>query len=149
MLKVAPCTVVRSYNQIFSAWWVTTISYNYGATLELRYKLDEVIPYNQPRRLNRLLKLVKRMITLSFCTLFRRNFYQFCYSLTQTIKTTHCKTLTIALALEKFKLIGHVKLQYSLHVHRWGLLYRAKFFLKLTFRALVLRQPIKLSTQFI
>ena len=30
-------------------------------------KLDEVIPYNQPRRLNRLLKLVKRMITLSSC----------------------------------------------------------------------------------
>ena len=39
MLKVAPCTVVRSYIQIFSAWWVTTILYNYGATLsELRYK---------------------------------------------------------------------------------------------------------------
>ena len=38
MLKVAPCTVVRSYNQIFSAWWVTTILYSYGATLcELRY----------------------------------------------------------------------------------------------------------------
>ena len=33
MLKVAPCTVVRSYIQIFSAWWVTTILYNYGATL--------------------------------------------------------------------------------------------------------------------
>ena len=37
MLKVAPCTVgltvVRSYNQIFSAWWVTTISYNYEAML--------------------------------------------------------------------------------------------------------------------
>ena len=32
MLKVAPCTVVRSYIQIFSAWWVTTILYNYGAT---------------------------------------------------------------------------------------------------------------------
>ena len=31
MLKVAPCTVVRSYIQIFSAWWVTTILYNYGA----------------------------------------------------------------------------------------------------------------------
>ena len=38
MLKVAPCTVVRSYIQIFSAWWVTAILYNYGATLcELRY----------------------------------------------------------------------------------------------------------------
>ena len=45
MLKVAPCTVVRlyghtvvwSYIQIFSAWWVTTILYNYGATpCELR-----------------------------------------------------------------------------------------------------------------
>ena len=33
-------TVVLSYNQIFSAWWVTTISYNYGATLELRYNRD-------------------------------------------------------------------------------------------------------------
>ena len=41
MLKVAPCTVVRSYShtviqsyiQIFSAWWVTTILYNYGAKL--------------------------------------------------------------------------------------------------------------------
>ena len=32
-------TVVRSYNQIFSTWWVTTISCSYGATLELRYKL--------------------------------------------------------------------------------------------------------------
>ena len=33
-------TVVGSYNQIFSAWWVTTISYSYGATLcELRYKI--------------------------------------------------------------------------------------------------------------
>ena len=32
-------TVVRSYNQIFSAWWVTTTSYSYGATLcELRYE---------------------------------------------------------------------------------------------------------------
>ena len=29
----------------------------------------------------------------------------------------------------------------ELHVHRWGLLYGAKFFLKMTFRALVLRQP--------
>ena len=27
MLKAAPCMVVRSYNQIFSAWWVTTILY--------------------------------------------------------------------------------------------------------------------------
>ena len=26
-------TVVQSYNQIFSAWWVTLILYNYGATL--------------------------------------------------------------------------------------------------------------------
>ena len=26
-------TVVQSYNQIFSAWWVTAILYNYGATL--------------------------------------------------------------------------------------------------------------------
>ena len=32
-------TVVWSYIQIFSTWWVTTILYNYGATLcELRYK---------------------------------------------------------------------------------------------------------------
>ena len=47
MLKVAPCMVirsysrmgVRSYNQIFLAWWVTTILYNYGATLcKLCYK---------------------------------------------------------------------------------------------------------------
>ena len=47
MLKVAPCmvirsygrTVLRSYIQIFSAWWVTTVLYNYGATLcELRYQ---------------------------------------------------------------------------------------------------------------
>ena len=39
MLKGAPCTVVRSYNQIFLAWWVITILYNYGATLcKLRYK---------------------------------------------------------------------------------------------------------------
>ena len=47
MLKVAPCTVVRSYghmgvrsyNQIFLAWWVTTILYNYGAMLcKLCYK---------------------------------------------------------------------------------------------------------------
>ena len=40
MSKVAPSTVVRSYNRIFSAGWVTTILYNYGATLcELRYDL--------------------------------------------------------------------------------------------------------------
>ena len=39
MLKVAPCMVVQLYIQIFSAWWVTTILYNYGAMLcELRYK---------------------------------------------------------------------------------------------------------------
>ena len=32
-------TLLRSYIQIFSAWWVTTILYTYGATLcELRYK---------------------------------------------------------------------------------------------------------------
>ena len=32
-------TVVWSYIQIFSTWWVTIILYNYGATLcELRYK---------------------------------------------------------------------------------------------------------------
>ena len=46
MLK-APCMVirsygrmgVRSYNQIFLAWWVTTILYNYGAMLcKLCYK---------------------------------------------------------------------------------------------------------------
>ena len=38
VFKVAPCTVVRSYIRIFSAWWVTTILYNYGATFcELRY----------------------------------------------------------------------------------------------------------------
>ena len=31
-------TVIRSYIQIFSAWWETTILYNYVATLcELRY----------------------------------------------------------------------------------------------------------------
>ena len=39
MLKVAPCMVVQLYIQIFSAWWVTTILYNYRAMLcELRYK---------------------------------------------------------------------------------------------------------------
>ena len=32
-LKVAPCTVVWLYIQIFSAWWVTTSLYNYGAML--------------------------------------------------------------------------------------------------------------------
>ena len=32
MLKVAPCTVARSYIQIFWAWWVATILYSYGAT---------------------------------------------------------------------------------------------------------------------
>ena len=38
MLKVASYTVVLSYIQIFLAWWVTTILYNYGATLcELHY----------------------------------------------------------------------------------------------------------------
>ena len=47
MLKVAPCmvghTAVRSYIQIFSAWWDTTILYNYGAILcELRYELYNV-----------------------------------------------------------------------------------------------------------
>ena len=32
-------TVVRSYIQIFSTWWVTITLYNYEATLcELRYK---------------------------------------------------------------------------------------------------------------
>ena len=36
---LCPRTVVRSYNQIFSTWWVTTISCSYGVTLELRYKL--------------------------------------------------------------------------------------------------------------
>ena len=58
MLKVAPCTVgrtvvrsvVRSYGrtvvrsniQIFSARWVTTILYNYEATLcELHYYLEQ------------------------------------------------------------------------------------------------------------
>ena len=56
MLKVTPCTVVQSYSctvlqlysltvvqsyiQIFSARWVTTIFYNYGATLcKLCYNL--------------------------------------------------------------------------------------------------------------
>ena len=34
MLKVAPCTVVQSYNQIFLAWWATTILYIYGATIQ-------------------------------------------------------------------------------------------------------------------
>ena len=44
MLKVAPCTVARSYIQIFSAWWVTTILYSYGATLcELRYNAVGVL----------------------------------------------------------------------------------------------------------
>ena len=43
-------TVVRSYNQIFSAWWVTitTILYSYGATLcELRYKkvIDRIFAF--------------------------------------------------------------------------------------------------------
>ena len=39
-------TVVRLYIQIFSAWWVTTILYNYGATLgELGYEL----PYRMLR----------------------------------------------------------------------------------------------------
>ena len=34
------CTVVQSYIQIFLAWWVTTILYNYGATLcKLRHHL--------------------------------------------------------------------------------------------------------------
>ena len=45
MSKVAPCTVVRSYNRIFSAWWFTTILYNFGATLcELRYDLKFFLP---------------------------------------------------------------------------------------------------------
>ena len=43
-------TVVRWYNQIFSAWWVTitTILYSYGATLcELRYKkvIDRIFAF--------------------------------------------------------------------------------------------------------
>ena len=47
MLKLVPCTVVQSYIQIFSAWWVTTILYNYGASLcELRYKRDTCITYH-------------------------------------------------------------------------------------------------------
>ena len=42
--------VVRSYNQIFSAWWVTitTILYIYGTTLcELRYKkvIDRIFAF--------------------------------------------------------------------------------------------------------
>ena len=46
MLKVAPCTAIRSYNQIFSAWWVTTILYNYGATLCELCELTAIIqPY--------------------------------------------------------------------------------------------------------
>ena len=49
MLKVAPCTVVRSYIQIFSAWWVATILYNYGATLcELRYYFVVPCEFCQP-----------------------------------------------------------------------------------------------------
>ena len=46
MLKVAPCyscMVVQLYIQIFSAWWVTTILYNYGATQALlwyKWKFD-------------------------------------------------------------------------------------------------------------
>ena len=53
MLKVATCTVVRSYIQIFSAWWVATILYNYGATLcELRYYINARPPANlSPTRL--------------------------------------------------------------------------------------------------
>ena len=48
ILKVAPCTVVRSYIQFFSAWWVTTILYNYGATLcELRYDQRNSQRYHQ------------------------------------------------------------------------------------------------------
>ena len=44
MSKVAPWTVVWSYNQIFSAWWVTTILYNYGAMLcELCYYLPNYL----------------------------------------------------------------------------------------------------------
>ena len=47
MLKVATCTVVRSYIQIFSAWWVATILHNYGATLcELRYYINARPPAN-------------------------------------------------------------------------------------------------------
>ena len=39
MLKVTPCTFVRSYIQIFLAWCVTIILYDNGATLcELRYQ---------------------------------------------------------------------------------------------------------------
>ena len=39
MLKVAAWMVIQLYIQIFLAWWVTIILYNYGATLcELRYK---------------------------------------------------------------------------------------------------------------
>ena len=44
--KVAPCTVVQSYIKIFLAWWVTTILYNYGATLcELCYKIIMIGQY--------------------------------------------------------------------------------------------------------
>ena len=54
MLKVAPCTVVPSYIQTFSASWVTTNLYNYGATLcELRYKsywaaINKIFIYARP-----------------------------------------------------------------------------------------------------
>ena len=38
------CMVVQLYIQIFSAWWVTTIFYNYGAKLcDLRYYLLSVV----------------------------------------------------------------------------------------------------------
>ena len=40
MLKVAPCMVIQSYIQIYSAWWVT-ILYNYEAMLcQLCYNLS-------------------------------------------------------------------------------------------------------------
>ena len=49
MLKVAPCTVIRSYGRTvvhpnFFGKWVTTVLYNYGAMLcELCYKLSQNI----------------------------------------------------------------------------------------------------------
>ena len=63
MSKVAPCTVARSYIQIFSAWWVT-ILYNYGATLgELRYYIVLLLFTH----FTVLLKQINFKMTLSFC----------------------------------------------------------------------------------
>ena len=81
MLKVAPCTVVRSYNQIFSAWWVTTILYSYGATLcELRYQWCNVFGGFPPFRIH---WVWNEHVTLSldwfwpfFWEMLRKRYYQ-------------------------------------------------------------------------